>query len=315
MPLTSAFARRASVLALAASLAACGGDSTGSGRGTAITAPGDYTLTVRSDGRTRSYELHVPPQYDGTRSLPLVLAFHGVPSTPAQMRAITGFDATADQRGLLVAYPQAATGDWDLDCGGCTEAEQKGVDDVQFVRDLIARLQTDAHADVSHVYAAGYSQGALLVHHLACKLNDRIAAFASVAATMLDPAARDCQPAGGAPIAWFHGTADAEFPPGGRTQTGLTALSIDRSVQQFTAVNGCGAGPAVTDLPDAQADGTTVRRERHTGCASGNDVVLYRVTGGGHTWPGSPAELSPALGTKSRDIVASQLIADFFAAN
>ncbi|HEU0053414.1 MAG TPA: alpha/beta fold hydrolase [Longimicrobium sp.] len=310
----SAAARGACFLALAASLAACSGDSTGSG-GPAVTGPGDYALSLRSDGRTRVYSLHVPPQFNGTAALPLVIAFHGVPGSPAQMKLISDFDAVANQRGFLVAYPAAATGDWDLNCGGCTEAEQRGVDDVRFVRELIDALVVQAKAGASRVYAAGFSQGALVTHHLACELNDRIAAFASVAATMLDPTARECQPSGGAPIAFFHGTADAEFPPGGTTVSGLSSLSIDRSVQQFTSANGCAGPPVLTNLPDAQADGTTVRRERWTGCATGADVILYRITGGGHTWPGSPAEFNPALGAKSRDIVASELIADFFLAN
>ena len=296
---------------LALTLAACG-DSTGPRGGEPVSGPGDYAGFVRSDGRSRRYELHVPPQYDGARSLPLVLAFHGVPGTPADMRAIGGLDAVADARGFIVAYPQSATGDWDLNCGGCTLAEQQGVDDVRLVRDLVSQLRQDARVDPARVYVAGFSQGALLAHHLSCVMEGTVRGFASVAATMLAPTSLDCAPPGGADVLFVHGSADAEFPVEGRTVNGLASLSLDRTLQEWRINDGCSAAPTVQDLPDAADDGTTTRRESYEGCATGRRVVLYRVSGGGHTWPGSPAELNPALGPESRDFSAAQAIADFF---
>jgi polyhydroxybutyrate depolymerase len=43
-------------------------------------------------------------------------------------------------------------------------------------------------------------------------------------------------------------------------------------------------------------------------------VVLYKVLGGGHTWPGTSVDLSP-LGVTTQEIVASELLWDFFAAH
>ena len=46
-------------------------------------------------------------------------------------------------------------------------------------------------------------------------------------------------------------------------------------------------------------------------CAHSAKVVLYRVEGGGHTWPGSSVEL-PALGPTNQDVDASALAVAFF---
>ena len=40
-------------------------------------APDARDKTIEHEGRTRTYRVHVPPSYDGTRPFPLVFVFHG----------------------------------------------------------------------------------------------------------------------------------------------------------------------------------------------------------------------------------------------
>ncbi|MEM6989383.1 MAG: hypothetical protein AAF721_02760 [Myxococcota bacterium] len=52
--------------------------------------------------------------------------------------------------------------------------------------------------------------------------------------------------------------------------------------------------------------------KRGTGCAA--PVVVYRVEGGGHTWPGGRQYLPQSLiGRVSRDILGTRHIFNFFA--
>ena len=306
--------RRRSLAALLLGLAAAGCGGSVSDADPPIDAPGDYVRTLSSGGRDRTYELHVPPGWTRSARLPVVLVFHAVPGTAQGIQAITRFNAVADERGFIAAYPRAATGDWELGCGGCTAAELEGVDDVRFVRALIDEIGAEAGAGTSRVYVAGYSQGALLAHHLACAMADRVAAFASVAATMLEPTANDCTSTRRVPALFIHGTADAVFPPGGLTAGGLTSLSLDATIEFWLARNGCTGVGTPTVLPDTQADGTTVTRTTFPGCPASGEVVLYQVVGGGHTWPGAaPGTLPAALGPVSRDVDASELLGEFFA--
>ncbi len=41
-------------------------------------------------------------------------------------------------------------------------------------------------------------------------------------------------------------------------------------------------------------------------------TVFYKITGGGHTWPGTKVPAERVLGVASRDINASEAIREFF---
>ena len=57
-----------------------------------------------------------------------------------------------------------------------------------------------------------------------------------------------------------------------------------------------------------------VERTTHQDCAQNAEVVSYKVSDGGHTWPGTSADLS-ALGTTTQEISASELMWEFFTAH
>jgi polyhydroxybutyrate depolymerase len=260
----------------------------------------------------------VPSGWNPGEELPLVLAFHGILSSPANLRSVSGLDAVADQLGAVVAYPAAARGDWNTECLECgSDAVVDEIDDLGFVSDLVDQIEVDVGVDRRRVYAIGISNGALFVHYLACAAQGTVTAVASVAATMLAP---DHVPACGEerpiPIAFFLGSNDTFFPPQGR-QAGndivhVRLLSIDESVATWVERDGCGSVPVVSDLPDAHDDGTTVRRQRYLGCAADAEVVYYDIEGGGHTWPGSASQGGGVVGRTSREISASDTAVRFF---
>ncbi len=292
---------------------ACSGGSPGTGPADPVTTPGDHARSLVSGGLERTYVLHAPPAISTGDPLPLVIAFHGTPSNPAQMIAISGLNATADRDGFLVAYPAASFDDWATGCVACSSASDLArVDDVAFVRALVQRIAADAPVDRSRVVAAGYSNGALFVHRLACDAADLFSGFASVAATALEPdVVPPCAPSRDRPILFFHGTEDPTFPPEGRTFASgavqVSTLSIDATVAAAAARNDCADGFTTTDLPDLAPDGTTVQLVEQGGCAAA--VVLYRIDGGGHTWPGSPSGNAGLLGRATQDVKAGDEIA------
>lgn len=295
------------LLAFAVFCPGCGGDGGGLPV-EPITAPGDYARTVEANGLLRAYSVHVPASVDPASAAPLLLVFHGVPRT--DMRVLTGLDAVADALAFIVVYVEAypAFGDWDIGCGDCTAAGFRGADDVGYVRSLIEKLRGDIAVDRQRVFVAGFSQGALLTHRLACEASDRIAGAVSVGATMLASVGQRCTPSSRLSMMIVHGDADPEFPPGGRQEGDVSTLSIDATVQRWVALEACAATLTVTMLPDTADDGTTVERRDHASCATGGRVTFYDVHGGGHTWPGAPVDFSPALGPKSRDLDASAVI-------
>lgn len=277
-----------------------------------ITAPGDYRRSVELDDQTRSYQVHVPATLDLGQPAPLLLAFHGVPSSAVEMREISELDPVAAAEGFVVVYPEASrTGDWNQSCRDCSAAGALEYDDVAFTEVVIEKMALDMRIDLDRVYVTGFSQGALMAFRIACELSHRVAAVATVAATMLEWQGDHCVPSRAMPIAMIHGTDDEEFPQEGRGGGLVRAVSVDEMVAHWVATDGCAATPTTDDLPDVAADGTTVTRDTYAGCSGGAEVILYRVQGGGHTWPGSSYDFSPLLGVTSQDLAASQVIAGF----
>jgi len=281
----------------------------GLARQPAMTGEGDGVAGawVRSAGRVRTYRMHVPPTLVAGERAPLVLLFHGAPSNGRDAQMFMGFDAVADARGFIAVYPNGIAGSWGVGCD-CTEADARGIDDVLLVRSLIEQLEREGLVDGSRVHAVGYSQGAMFSHRLACDLSDRLAAVAAVAGEMPRLVSARCAPTRPLSIVMLHGTADRNVPWEG----GRYLLSVPETADRWGELNGC-AGKAVEPLPDLADDGTTVTRESYPSCAAGVETVLYKIHGGGHTWPGSPLVFPDYYGPMTRDISASEVIGELFA--
>ena len=277
-----------------------------------VTGPGDYELRVSSSGGTRGYSLHVPAGWNGTSALPVLLVFHGVPR--GDMRALTGFDTAADQRGFAVVYPQSDGPDWAVGCTACTNAARGGIDDVRFVEDVLDDLAGALPVDTRRVWAAGFSQGALLTHLLACEIPGRIAAFASVAATMIEEVVVGCVPTRKVPWLFVHGNEDPVLPADGEAGTFASTISIRTTAEIWAEFDGCAEEPAVSELPDGgDFNSTRVRLHDWDACEATADVLWYEVVGGGHVWPGSPVAFDPGFGLESPDLDTSAAIAEFVA--
>ena len=87
-------------------------------------------------------------------------------------------------------------------------------------------------------------------------------------------------------------------------------MPILEHVAGWRSRNGCQDTPDVREMPDLFDEGTVVQRWDYAGCRA--ETLFYRIEGGGHTWPGSPVNLNPALGVKSLDLVATDSIVVFF---
>src|SRR3989337_4156522 len=57
------------------------------------------------DGRTRVYYVHLPPQPDEGRPLPVVLNFHGGGGDALGHERYTRMDTLADEEGFIAVYP------------------------------------------------------------------------------------------------------------------------------------------------------------------------------------------------------------------
>lgn len=264
----------------------------------------------------RSYVLYVPKGYDSTKPTPVVLCYHGAITNGPITVFLTGLNKKADEAGFLVVYPNG-TGRNGLvftwNSGGIPSAvEEAKRDDVKFTALLLDELATVANVDPRRVFATGISNGGMMCHRLAVELSDRIAAIAPVAGTL---ALEKPMPMRAVPVLQLHGTADTLVPwqgmGQGKTKLPFKFRGVDATIDYWVRHNGCNPKPRDEALPDKADDGTTVRRLSYLGGKNGSEVVLLKITGGGHTWPGRDMQL-PWLGRTTKDISANDLIWEFF---
>lgn len=272
-----------------------------------ISAVGTHDRSIEFGGLTRTYRVHVPTTYKKAEAAALVLAFHGRNGTGQAMSKLSNFEEVSDQKGFILVYPDGVSRSWNAG-NGAGPAERRQVDDVGFTSELIDDLSRQFNIDRRRVYATGMSNGAMFVHRLACELSGKIAAVAPVAGTIATKIEEGCKPARPVPVLQVHGTDDTGSPwAGGRTLGGGQVVSVADTIRAWAARNQCASTPKVTN----PAPGVSC--ETYAACGGGAEVMLYRVEGGGHTWPGGHQYLPKVIiGETNRTVSASQLIWDFF---
>jgi polyhydroxybutyrate depolymerase len=275
-----------------ASAGAGGGNGGGGGSagGCAKTlAPGDSVQTLSVAGRTRNYVLHVPPAYDGTERVPLVLDFHALGGTGKSELSSSPYPAVLDPEGVIQAFPDGLRGPagtaWNV--GPCCVED---VDDVAFARAIVAHAQSLACVDPTRVYAVGVLTGGGLAHYLGCHAADLFAAIAPAAFDLLEENVEDCSPQRPITSISFRGTGTSRVPYEGGPSSlvpgmPLTFLGALATAERWASINGCGSVPSEPD-----ADGCIT----YPGCDAGAEVILCTKPGGRED-PGDPRIAWPTL--------------------
>ncbi len=260
--------------------------------GFAAFAQGTINLTLEHDGLQRSFILHMPPSFDGTTQMPLVITLHGLGDSADNMQNV-GFKQLGDQYGFISVYPQGEQSLLGNAWNNGTPVPGFTVDDVGFISALIDFLITDYAVDPARVYACGYSMGGIMSHRLACELDTKIAAIASMAGVMSTATEGSCAPGRAVPVLHMHGNQDGTVPYDGNATFGLT--SVAATIAKWQEVNGCPETPTTEAIPDSAADGYTISLDHYTPCTDDTEVKLYTVDGADHTWLGLSNDISTTV--------------------
>lgn len=274
--------------------------------------------TMRVGGRERSYLAYVPAR----QPTALVLVLHGSGSDGTQMRQWTGyeFDELADRLGLIVLYPDGYKGNWN-DCrrDAPFAAKKENIDDVGFMRALVAHYQAAYPLNPRQVYAFGYSNGGQLAFRLAIEEPRLVRAVAAAGANL--PTRGTCSCALEGPttrVLLVSGTQDPISPYGGGEVTlfGLSSRGMSISAQataaEFARRAGATGPPTVTQLPHQRADDPTLVECRTWQQGPTPLVALYTVQGGGHVVPQPRFRFGHLLGRTTGDLDMPAAALEFF---
>lgn len=284
---------------------------------------GNHDLSMSVDGRERTYILHVPAS-EG-EALPLIIVLHGTYGTGRKMQLGLGFDPYADERGFLVAYPDAyqkpgenETARWN-DGRGTLESSYGGIDDVKFIVDMIDDIAARTPLERERIFVTGASNGGMMTYRLGCETVGVFAGIAPVIGNIPEPIFASCNPQTPLKFLAINGDADPFVPLNGGEVCenvrfgceGGWVVSGSDSLGAFAAANGCSLQPTSETLPTLVEDGTQVERLIYADCGNNARVEAYIIHNGGHTWP--PREPQLASGGKSTaNLDATAVIVDFF---
>ena len=241
-------------------------------------ATGDSTVSLTSAGLKRTYLIHLPPDY-GVQPQSLIIMYHGYSWTSQIMEHNTNIDTEADKAGFVVAFPQGVDSPPSWNAGVGAFGPTGDADDIQFTRDLLSNIEQNYCVDSHHVYAAGFSLGGGMVYRIACTLTDKFAAVATVSGAYY-PIPGGCAPSRPLPVLEIHGQADQLAPYAG--YPARDTASVNDYLNAWLTRDKC------SDTHDTFFQQGDVTAIEWTHCASHVSVVHYRISDGGHTWPGTP---------------------------
>ncbi len=268
-------------------------------------------LTIAHDGETRVYDLYIPVDYTPQERVPLIFNMHGFSATSESQAAYTGFNQIADTARFIIVYPQGLTRTIDTGQTGTHWNAYFGtdVDDKGFLIKLMDKVINDYTIDESRIYATGWSNGGYMSYRMACEASERFAAVASVTGTMVFQQLPNCNPTNPVSVLHIHGTEDQTVNYNGSSRS----VGVPEVITRWVENNSCVVeGVFEENIPDIDPnDNSTVTKFEYNNCSLNTDVHLYKVDGGGHTWPGATL-LRPELGATNQDIKASSIIWNFF---
>jgi len=287
--------------------------------------PNTYIRSITHDGLERTYRIHIPPSFNKTIQMPLVLALHGGMGTAEDMEeqlTLSGFNNLSDKEGFIVVYPDGIEKHWNDGRKNVSyRTHQEKIDDVGFISALIDNITEEFNIDPGRVYVTGMSNGAMMSYRLACEIPEKIAAIAPVTGAIPEDIVPQCSPSKPVSVLAISGTDDPLVPWEGGDITSLflhkplgKVLSVPDSVNYWVIHNNCPPIPNITWLPDLDpGDDTRVRREIYGESDERTKVILYAIEGGGHTWPDGLQYLSESrIGKTCHDINANEIIWEFF---
>jgi poly(3-hydroxybutyrate) depolymerase len=149
------------------------------------------TYHFEEAGLDMEYQIYVPTGYRAGTPTPLIVALHGLGSTPAQIIRYQGLTDLAEERGYIVAAPFGYnTRGWYGSRGegrasdrgeAANDPENLGALSEKDVLNVLALVREEFTVDADRIFLMGHSMGGGGTWHLATKYPDVWAGLAPVA--------------------------------------------------------------------------------------------------------------------------------------
>ena len=241
------------------------------------------TDSLRYRGNTYTYHLYRPANIPD--NAPLVVMFHGYGSLSKPERY--GLNDVADRHGFAVCYPRGPKDFKGKPCwnvGYEFHRERKWRrDDVGFACRLVRHLQREYGFSRDNTFATGHSNGGEMCYLLAYLHPEVFAAVAPISGLTMEWMYRELSAKKSISLFEIHGTNDKtslwEGYPKNSGGWGKY-ISVPSAIGYWRAVNRC-THEESEELPLKR---NRVIAHKYIGGTDGNEVWLYEIVDGGHSW-------------------------------
>ncbi|MBR5377078.1 MAG: prolyl oligopeptidase family serine peptidase [Lachnospiraceae bacterium] len=230
-----------------------------------VSEEGDGRFTFSFDGLEHDMIIDLPEKPEGA---PVIIMLHGQGNTAESFRSTVHLEEDANPRGYAVAYLTAAADPDNPAYGiGWNSGLREGRNrDVELIKAVVNYLQSVYGFDENRIFAAGFSNGAFMIHRLAMEAGDRFCAVVSCAGFMTEYVWNEKNEKNDTGFFQITGQKDDVVP---KYSDGKNS---DGSVKNKKA-------PAIEDVVDywAASNGLTQKEETKIGK---KDSTLTKYTGG-----------------------------------
>jgi polyhydroxybutyrate depolymerase len=232
--------------------------------------------TLNHNGVSREYTLYVPNSYNGQSAAPLMLNFHGFGGLASDHMLEADMRSLAERDTFILVYPQGSCLDGSSHWNACPNGgdNKSNTDDFGFVESLINEISSEYRVDKDRVYAAGYSNGAMMAYGLANYRSELIAAVGSVSGSMLDCIGNTRHPM---PIVHLHGTSDGVIPYNGADDWS----SVESTLNHWINFNNTSTDPTINS---DNSGGLNIEHFVYDQGDRSVAVEHYKYNGGDHVW-------------------------------
>ena len=149
------------------------------------------TYDFKDAGVAMEYSLYVPTSYNKARPTPLVVALHGLGSSPERVIRYQGLTDLAEERGYIVVSPMGynsrgwygSRGDGRASSRGDAANDPANLGELSYkdVLNVLGIVRGEFNIDTARIYLFGHSMGGGGTWHIALKNPTLFAALAPVA--------------------------------------------------------------------------------------------------------------------------------------
>lgn len=244
----------------------------------------------------RPYRIITRAGHDARRAAPVLFALHAYSSTSDIV--LDGFRLrrrAVFTRGFVLVVPEgtrdvAGNPFWNA-TAGCSGRGPRTVDDLGYLRAVLAQVRTRLAIDPLRVYALGVSNGAAMAHRWAAEPGGDLRGIVCVSGSGLGREDPPYAPSVPVRVLQIHGTEDDQILYGGGRGPNGPYPSVLDTMEAWRSTCDAGGAPQ-SEHVHSPLQGPT---HRQTWRGDGADVALWTVEGGGHHLYGARWMVDDAL--------------------